>query len=160
MGAIAGEGPAIVERPKNTHPLPTDIGKQQPEIAIMAVEVMKMDDIRADPIQFCQNSLGGGSRIHAVIPEDSGLQSLELHFLPCHITLSLRGIAVTGGVKGIVFYPFLIQKIGNCQTDFPGTAGTEQGVNLYELHIYLSLLGTWTYHTGRSLYGMCFMELT
>ena len=46
VGAVAGEGPAVVKRPADFLPAGAQVGKQLPHMQIVAVKIMKPDHVR------------------------------------------------------------------------------------------------------------------
>ena len=46
VGAVAGESPAVVERPVNLFPAGVQVGKQLSHMQVVAVQIMKPDHVR------------------------------------------------------------------------------------------------------------------
>ena len=139
VGAVAREGPAVVEGPEDLDPAALKIGEQQLQIAVVAVDVVEMDGIGADPVQLGDHLLGDPFGIEAVITQHAGAQCL--HFLVGGgAEVDAEGvIAASVGIEHRILDALLSQQAAHRHTDLAGASRSAGGVDLYDpFHVYVT----------------------
>ena len=98
------------------------------------VEVMKMYDIRRDPIQFLKELSGGSLRVETEITESSGFDRLNLSVKVGHEFFCQRVLAGSGIIKDIILDSLPGKQLTDGNHNFSRTATAANRIDLYDLH--------------------------
>ncbi len=93
MRTVSGEAPAVVQRPDDSDRMRFNIAEQHGKVYVAVMEVMQMQDIRPEALQFFQQPPGREPREAAVQPgqpRGAGAEKLDRHAADDDIVLLRR----------------------------------------------------------------------
>ena len=133
--AITRERPAIVKGPDHPDAVCCEVLQEHGKVAVMAVEIVKMHDIRLKAPQLANQPLRHLLRDKAVPPAQPRPQCLNANLAVIGIADPERVLGLPDGVQNMVFDLRASEGPADLPADHPGAAGANR-VDLYNFDLY------------------------